>query len=440
MAFSNDIKFRPKGAVFVSYGPPDEQHIFEVADKITRNGWTVFLDEACYRSPRESHILDAINFADELLILITNTRRDSLKKDSIPAFLDRRFIWLAVAVAFARGIPIGGLLKGIKEREVDEDPDIPAFIKGITRFEKLEQYLEQCEANLQEQPSKARPDATRRPKSNCRACLFCGPRTVPALTTIERQLKRLGMETNLWHSSSNVDHFDAMAILFHDAAGKIWQTPRLIPFVQACLNKKKPVVLLTLPSNRRSPDVPKRFKQELSHVEYRKSNNLSLLQLVWAIVGYRPYDLTGVSPHEQFDVFISHNGNDKPFIRQLGEALRERGLKVWLDEEKLIPGRTWQNELELIITTCNSAMVCVGKDGIGPWEEPEMRALLRRFIKDKTRGKILPIIPVLLPGAPSDIQLPLFLAEFTWVDLRTGLSKEGLDRLQWGIKGKKPES
>jgi hypothetical protein len=43
-----------------------------------------------------------------------------------------------------------------------------------------------------------------------------------------------------------------------------------------------------------------------------------------------------------------------------------------------------------------------------------------------------------LPGAPTKPDLPLFLQQFTWVDLRGGLTSEGLDRLQWGITGVKP--
>ena len=67
-----------------------------------------------------------------------------------------------------------------------------------------------------------------------------------------------------------------------------------------------------------------------------------------------------------------------------------------------------------------------------------MKALLRRFVKEKKSGNILPVIPVLLPGAPASVKLPLFLEEFTWVDLRNGLTKDGLDKLVWGITGMKP--
>jgi hypothetical protein len=42
---------------------------------------------------------------------------------------------------------------------------------------------------------------------------------------------------------------------------------------------------------------------------------------------------------------------------------------------------------------------------------------------------------VLLPGAPSQPKLPLFLAQITWVDLR---DEKALDKLEWGITGIKP--
>jgi hypothetical protein len=120
-------------------------------------------------------------------------------------------------------------------------------------------------------------------------------------------------------------------------------------------------------------------------------------------------------------------------VRQLGEALKARGLRVWLDEWELVPGRSWQEALEDIIQSTKSAAVIVGVDGLGPWEIPEMRGCLSEFVNRK-----LSVIPVLLPGAPTQPTLPLFLRQFTWVDFRGGLTKQGLDRLEWGITGRKP--
>ena len=135
-----------------------------------------------------------------------------------------------------------------------------------------------------------------------------------------------------------------------------------------------------------------------------------------------------------FDVFLCHNRKDKLAVRELDEKLRARGLKVWLDERELIPGRPWQESLEKIIHTTKSAAVLVGADGGGPWQQRELHGCLSEFVE-----RDLPVIPVLLRNAPRKPDLPLFLKLLTWVDFRgVGLTKEGLALLEWGITGKAP--
>ncbi len=136
-------------------------------------------------------------------------------------------------------------------------------------------------------------------------------------------------------------------------------------------------------------------------------------------------------PH--FDVFLSHNSKDKAAVIALARRLQASGVTVWLDAWELRPGHPWQEALEKTIKTIGSAAVLVGKDGLGPWEDVEMRALLNQFVKRK-----LPVIPVLLPDCPKQPDLPLLLHEFTWVDCRDGGEEEGFSRLVWGITGVKP--
>ncbi len=137
-----------------------------------------------------------------------------------------------------------------------------------------------------------------------------------------------------------------------------------------------------------------------------------------------------------FDLFLSHNSDDKPAVREIARALRKRRFNPWLDADELTPGRSWQDLAEEAIGTCRAAAVFVGPNGIGPWEHEEMRACLGQAVK---RG--LAVIPVLLPGAPKQSDLPLFLGQRTWVDLRTtGITPAGLDLLVWGITGKKPKA
>jgi formylglycine-generating enzyme required for sulfatase activity len=147
------------------------------------------------------------------------------------------------------------------------------------------------------------------------------------------------------------------------------------------------------------------------------------------------YKRAGQGTVTEFDVFLSHNSRDKPAVRELARRLVERDIRVWLDEEQLVPGRPWQELLEEGIGRSETGAVLVGKDGLGPWENLETRALLSQAVEARK-----PVIPVLLPNAPVAPELPLFLKQFMWVDLRPSITDDSLDKLIWGIRGERPES
>jgi hypothetical protein len=136
---------------------------------------------------------------------------------------------------------------------------------------------------------------------------------------------------------------------------------------------------------------------------------------------------------QKFDIFLSHNSKDKGTVRSLARALESQGIRVWLDEEQLIPGKPWQEALEKVLQDVNSAAILIGNDGLGPWETPEMRVCLLEFV-----SRELPVIPILLPGAPEKPDIPAFLKLFTWVDLREGLTEVGITRIKSGVLGVAP--
>jgi len=135
---------------------------------------------------------------------------------------------------------------------------------------------------------------------------------------------------------------------------------------------------------------------------------------------------------QDFDVFLCHNSHDKASVRTLYRGLMHRHLAPWFDEEHLRPGIPWQRELEATIPRIKAAVVVVGPHGQGPWQEVELEAFLREFVK---RG--CPVIPVLLEDAGATPGLPLFLQAFTWVDFRKP-EPDPWNRLVWGITGTKP--
>ena len=135
----------------------------------------------------------------------------------------------------------------------------------------------------------------------------------------------------------------------------------------------------------------------------------------------------------QFDVFLCHNSDDKPQVRQIAEALEALGIRVWLDERELRPGVRWQRILQETIPQIEAAAVFVGSNGLGPWQEQEIESFLIAFAK--THHK--PIIPVLLSTASVAPELPIFLQGRTWVDFRRE-DPNPIAQLSWGITGRKP--
>ncbi len=132
-----------------------------------------------------------------------------------------------------------------------------------------------------------------------------------------------------------------------------------------------------------------------------------------------------------FDTFLCHNSDDKVAVRKIGRQLIQNNLKPWLDEWEIPPGVPWQRVLEDQIRRIESAVVFVGRSGIGPWQRNELEALLREFVR---RG--CPIIPVILPSAQKLPKLPVFLQGMMWIDFRKNVPNP-IEQLIWGITWKR---
>jgi hypothetical protein len=134
-----------------------------------------------------------------------------------------------------------------------------------------------------------------------------------------------------------------------------------------------------------------------------------------------------------FDVFLCYNSADRPAVKRIAHQLRQAGILPWFDEWESRPGQPWQRQLEQQISTIRASAVFVGPAGVGPWQEQEIWGFLQEFSK-----RNLPIIPVVLPNAPSVPKVPVLLGAMTWVDFRID-DPHPLQRLIWGITGKRPD-
>jgi len=139
-----------------------------------------------------------------------------------------------------------------------------------------------------------------------------------------------------------------------------------------------------------------------------------------------------------YDIFLSYHRSDLTTVKIIAKVLIQRGLKPFLDKWNLTPGQPWLKEIEETLETSKAFGIFVGAKGIGPVQVAEMRAALQR----KFRQKGYPVVPVLLPGSnpKNHRHLPAFLAQQTWVDLRSGLKNQKelelfMNQLQPGNQG-----
>lgn len=117
------------------------------------------------------------------------------------------------------------------------------------------------------------------------------------------------------------------------------------------------------------------------------------------------------------DVFLSYNRSDFAVVSRLGELLRGRGYKIFIDKDQLTPGKPWPEMLEQQIFQASAVAICIGPDGLGPWQKREQYVALDR----QSTSPEFSVIPVLLPGAKDP---PMgFLRLNTWVDFRDGVEQ-----------------
>src|SRR5215210_262292 len=137
----------------------------------------------------------------------------------------------------------------------------------------------------------------------------------------------------------------------------------------------------------------------------------------------------------KFDVFLSHNSKDKAAVERIAKQLKAVGLRPWLDKWNLAGGDTIEDALEHAIKKIPCAALCFGPADVGDWHILEIRSYVAAWAKRKAR-----MIPVILPGVKEVPELPLFVQQTLWVDMRDWEKDEsdGFYQLVCGILAKAP--
>jgi small GTP-binding protein len=136
-----------------------------------------------------------------------------------------------------------------------------------------------------------------------------------------------------------------------------------------------------------------------------------------------------------FDVFLSHNSKDKAYVEKIARQLKKKGIRPWFDKWDLAPGDTVRKALERAVKSVPCAALFFGPADVGRWHIIEIDAYLEAWAREEAR-----LIPVILPGVVDNPELPLFVRQTLWVDMRDWENEESdaFYRLVCGILGKPP--
>ncbi|HXU82665.1 MAG TPA: toll/interleukin-1 receptor domain-containing protein [Polyangia bacterium] len=120
-------------------------------------------------------------------------------------------------------------------------------------------------------------------------------------------------------------------------------------------------------------------------------------------------------------LFLSHNHQDKEFVRQLAVDLRDRGVKVWLDEWQLRIGDSLVGRVSSGIQEAGYLAVVLSRSSVtSPWVALELNAALA----EELRRKSVFVLPILL----EDCEVPVFVRDKMYADFRRSYS-DGLNAI-----------
>jgi hypothetical protein len=135
-------------------------------------------------------------------------------------------------------------------------------------------------------------------------------------------------------------------------------------------------------------------------------------------------------------VFLCHASDDKGAVRSLHERLSQDGFAPWLDEEDLLPGQKWRDEIPKAVGRSDVVVVCLsrhtGKEG---YLQREIKVALE--VADEKPEGVIFIIPLKL----EECQVPNRLREWQWVNYYEENGYEKLKRaLSWRFQTLPPET
>lgn len=121
-------------------------------------------------------------------------------------------------------------------------------------------------------------------------------------------------------------------------------------------------------------------------------------------------------------VFLCHSSSDKLRVREICQRLRKDGMNPWLDEENLLPGQNWQEEITKALRESDIVIVFLSQSSVSK------TGFVQKEVKLALDGADLrpPGAIFLIPARLEACDVPDRLRHLQWVDL---FAENGYEKL-----------
>jgi hypothetical protein len=101
----------------------------------------------------------------------------------------------------------------------------------------------------------------------------------------------------------------------------------------------------------------------------------------------------------EWDAFISHASEDKPFVAPLARALQRRGLRIWYDDVSLGVGNSLRESIDFGLIRSRYGIVVFSRHYFSKdWTRQEVNGLLSREV-----GGVRVVLPIWHNVSPADV-------------------------------------
>ena len=133
---------------------------------------------------------------------------------------------------------------------------------------------------------------------------------------------------------------------------------------------------------------------------------------------------------QRLRVFLCHTSGDKPAVRELYQRLRQEGfIEPWLDEEALLPGQDWQQEIPKAVRAADVVLVCLSNEAITKAGYVQKEIKFALDVADEQPEGTLFLIPLRLEPC----QVPERLRRWHWANL---FEARGYERLLRSLRAR----